>query len=68
MTTSVMIASPHNAIHGLVVQVEKADGTVIATMKVAPNSTAETLHIDSDTRVVIEQDPDDMPGRAEPKR
>jgi hypothetical protein len=67
MTTSVMIASPYNAVHGLVVQIQKADGTVVGTFKVAPRETAETLHIDGDTRVVIAQDDDSMPGPAAPK-
>jgi len=71
MSTSVTIASPYNALHGLVVQVQKADGaggwTAQATLQVAPRETAETLHIDDDTRIVIIQDKDTMPGAAEPK-
>jgi hypothetical protein len=66
MTTSVMIASPYNAVHGLVVQVMK-DDIVTATFKVAPRETAETLHIDDDHTIVIKQDHDGMPGAAEPK-
>jgi hypothetical protein len=60
MTTHVMIASPSNSLHGLLVWTEKcdADGTwsrVGEAVAVASNETAEPLYADARTRFVVEE-------------
>jgi len=60
MSTHVMIASPSNSLHGLLVWTEKcdADGNwnrVGEPVAVASNETAAPLYADARTRFVVEE-------------